>query len=309
MLAVKVARAATGRPAVLKACGGYHGSYDDLEAGLGGRAELPGRAFLATFGDADSFEAVLAEHGNQIAAVVLEPIQYTGNVTNAAPEFLQRVQAAAHRAGALFVLDDCLMLRLSPGGSAEKYVLRPDLTFLGKFIGGGIPMGVVGGSAEVMSVLDPRRPGHLYHSGSFNGNLLACVAGSASLSELTADRIAAMDARAARLRSGLQSQAAEAGVPLTTAGDGSVLCVYLQDNVPQPTQPRDDGNAIKVFHLAALNNGVFLGPGGEMAMATVLDDDAIVKVEAGLRVALDEVARMIEREPAMAGRERPDAGD
>lgn len=308
MLAVKVARAATGRPAVLKAWGGYHGSYDDLEAGLDRRGELPGRAFLADFGDADSFESALAEHGDQIAAVVLEPLQYTGNVTTAPPDFLHRVQAAARRAGALFVLDDCLMLRLSPGGSAEKYGLQPDLTFLGKFIGGGLPMGVVGGRADVMSVVDPRREGHLYHSGSFNGNLLACVAGSVSLSALTAERIEEMDSRAGRLRSHLESRASEAGVALTTAGDGSVLCVYLQDHAPRPTEPREDREAIKLFHLAALNNGVFFGPGGEMALATVLDDKAIAKIEEGFAAAIGEVAKMLEREPAMTGTDGHDAG-
>ena len=294
MLAVKVARAATGRPAILKAWGGFHGSYDDLEAGLDGHGELPGRVYLADFGDAESFEAVLAEHEDEIAGIVLEPLQYTGNVTDAAPEFLQRVQAAAHRAGALFVLDDCLMLRLAPGGSAEKFGLRPDITFLGKFIGGGLPMGVVGGNADLMSVVDPRNPRHVYHSGSFNGNLLACTAGSVSLAELTAARIAMMDQYASRLRSFLERQASDLGIALTTVGDGSVLCVYLQGHAPRPTQPREDEDTIKTFHLAALDNGVFLGPGGEMAMATVLDDEAITQVEAGLSAALGAVAKMLD---------------
>ncbi|MGO8958711.1 MAG: aspartate aminotransferase family protein [Streptosporangiaceae bacterium] len=307
MLAVKVARAATGRPFILKAWGGYHGSYDDLEAGLEGRGQMPGRVLLAEFGNADSFEAVLAEHGSKIAAVVLEPLQYTGNVTTAPPGFLQRVQEAARRSGALFVLDDCLMLRLAPGGSAEKYGLQPDVTFLGKFIGGGIPMGVVGGRADVMNVLDPRREPHLYHSGSFNGNLLACVAGSVSLSELTAGRIDEMDGRARRIRSFLENQAAAAGIALTTAGDGSVMCAYLQAHAPAPTEERQDRDSIRVFHLAALNNGVFLGPGGEMAMSTVLGDDAVAHVEAGLTAALTAVAQALEADSALTVADLSDA--
>jgi glutamate-1-semialdehyde 2,1-aminomutase len=134
---MKVARAATSRPAVLKAIDGFHGSYDDLEVGLYDRPEIPGRVYLAPFGDAEAFERRLAEHGSEIAAVVLEPLMFSGLVTTAPPGFLTRVQEAARRAGALFVLDDCLMLRLAVGGSAERYGLEPDLTFLGKFIGGG----------------------------------------------------------------------------------------------------------------------------------------------------------------------------
>ncbi|HEY2217519.1 MAG TPA: aminotransferase class III-fold pyridoxal phosphate-dependent enzyme, partial [Solirubrobacteraceae bacterium] len=145
MLAMKVARAFTGRPAVLKSIDGFHGSFDDLEVGLYDRPEDPGRVYLAPYGDADAFERKLAEHGSEIAAVVLEPLLFSGLVTTAPPGFLRRVQDAAQRAGALFVLDDCLMLRLAYGGSAELYGLRPDLTFLGKFIGGGLPMGVLGG--------------------------------------------------------------------------------------------------------------------------------------------------------------------
>jgi glutamate-1-semialdehyde 2,1-aminomutase len=295
MLAVKIARAATARPAIIKARGGYHGSYDDLEVGLAGRGEIPGRAYLGDFGDASSFESVLERHGDEIAAVVLEPLQYTGNVTNPDPEFLRRVQAATRQAGALFVLDDCLMMRLAPGGSAEKYGLAPDITFLGKFIGGGHPMGVVGGRHDVLSVLDPRREDHLYHGGSFNGNLLACIAGAVSLSDLTKDRIAVMDAAASDLRAHLARSAAELDVPLITVGDGSAGCIYLQDHAPRPTEPREDSHAIRTLHLAALTHGVFLGPGGEFAMATTLDDTALAEAEAGLDAALADVAAELDR--------------
>ena len=146
MLAMKVARAATGRPALLKSIDGFHGSYDDLEVGLYDRPEIPDRVYLAPFGDAEAFEAQLAEHGEEIAAVVLEPMHVQRPRHNRAPRLPARqCRQAARRAGSLFVLDDCLMLRLAYGGSAERYALTPDLTFLGKFIGGGLPMGVLGG--------------------------------------------------------------------------------------------------------------------------------------------------------------------
>src|ERR1035441_9170739 len=296
MLAMKVARAFTGRQAVLKAIDGFHGSFDDLEVGLydrpaiprrvylapfgadGGsfdglgvglydRPEIPGRVYLAPFGDAEAFERKLAEHGDEIAAVVLEPLMFSGLVTTAPPGFLQRVQEAARRAGALFVLDDCLMLRLAYGGSAERYSLDPDLTFLGKFIGGGLPMGVLGGRAEIMEVLDPHRPEPLYHGGSFNGNLLSSVAGRVSLEHFTAETITAMDARAGSLRAALVHGAGPLGLPLSVVGDGWVLGAYVPD-----TLERHDGNTFnageptQLLHLAALTHGVLMGPGGEIAL-------------------------------------------
>ena len=297
MLAMKVARAFTGRPAVLKAIDGFHGSYDDLEVGLYDRPEIPGRAYLAPFGDAEGFERKLAEHGSEIAAVVLEPLMFSGLVTTAPPGFLRRVQEAARAAGALFVLDDCLMLRLAYGGSAELYGLEPDLTFLGKFIGGGMPMGVLGGRAEVMDVLDPDGEpggrGPVYHGGSFNGNLLSCVAARVSLEHLTHDTIAAMDERTQSLREALRAEAAALGLPLTIVGEGSVMGVYVTD-----TLERHDGNtfsageATQLLHLAALNRGVLMGPGGEIALSSTTAGAALDAAHEGLLRALQDVARL-----------------
>jgi len=296
MLAMKVARAFTGRPAVLKSIDGFHGSFDDLEVGLHDRPEEPGRVYLAPFGDAEAFERKLAEHGDEIAAVVLEPLLFSGLVTTAPPGFLRRVQGAAQRACALFVLDDCLMLRLAYGGSAELYGLTPDLTFLGKFIGGGLPMGVTGGRAEVMDVLDPHREQPLYHGGSFNGNLLSSVTGRVSLEHLTAETIAAMDERAAWLRAELEQGAAELGLPLSTVGEGSVLGVYVTDSLTRHTGNFMAGEGTQLLHLAALTQGVFMGPGGEIALSSVVAGDALERARAGLLAAMGDVARLTDHD-------------
>lgn len=292
MLAVKIARAYTGRPAVLKALDGFHGSFDDLEVGLQDRPEVPGRAYLATFGDAESFEAKLEQHGSEIAAVVLEPMMYSGLVTTAPPGFLARVQEAARRAGALFVLDDCLMLRLAYGGSAERFSLEPDLTFLGKFIGGGMPMGVVGGREQVMEVLDPHREHPLYHGGSFNGNLLSSVTGRVSLEHLSAQTIAQMDQRTAGLADSLRAAAQELGLPLSIAGEGSVMGVYVTDTLERLDSNFNAGEPTQLMHLAALTHGVLMGPGGEIALSSVTDGEALELAREGLLAALADVARL-----------------
>jgi glutamate-1-semialdehyde 2,1-aminomutase len=177
MLAVKLARAVTGKPVVVKAVGGYHGSFDDLEAGLHGRGELPGRVALAEFGDLASFEVALERNGGQVAAVIIEPVMYTDPVIAPPEGFLPGLERVTRDADALFILDDCLMFRLAEGGSAELFGLKPDLTALGKWIGGGLPTGAIVGSPDLLAAFDPHGPSPLYHGGSFNGNLLSCVAG------------------------------------------------------------------------------------------------------------------------------------
>ncbi len=292
MLAMKVARASTGRPAVLKSIDGFHGSFDDLEVGLYDRPEEPGRVYLAPFGDADAFEQKLDEHGDEIAAVVLEPLLFSGLVTKAPTGFLRRIQEAAQRAGALFVLDDCLMLRLAYGGSAELYGLQPDLTFLGKFIGGGLPMGVLGGRADVMDVLDPHREQPLYHGGSFNGNLLSSVTGRVSLEHFDAATIAAMDTRAAELRAALEAGAAELGLPLSTVAEGSIMGIYVTDSLARHDGNFMAGEATQLLHLAALTHGVFIGPGGEIALSSVVSGEALELARTGLLEAMADVARL-----------------
>jgi glutamate-1-semialdehyde 2,1-aminomutase len=293
MLAVKLARYRTGRPAVLKAWAGYHGSYDDLEAGLNGRGEISGRALLAHFNDVRSFEQAFDAHPGEIAAVILESVMYTGVVTGPEPGFLRAVQDLARRNGALFILDDCLMLRLAEGGSAQQYELTPDLTVLGKFIGGGTPVGAVVGDPEVIGILDPRNPAGKYHGGSFNGNVLGTACGFAAMQALTADAIAAMNEDAAHLRSVLEAHAASVGLPFVTSGVGSAFGAYLTAEVPSPTGPRSDAYLSWLFHLAAISHGVVLGDGNEFALSTVTDRSVVDDAAERLCAALTDVARAV----------------
>jgi glutamate-1-semialdehyde 2,1-aminomutase len=290
MLAVKLARGFTGRQLVLKARGGYHGTYSDLEAGLHGLGEIPGHTLLAEFNDPDTFERVLAAHGRDIAAVVLEPVMYTGIVMPAVDGFLARVQEAAKRAGALFVLDDCLMFRLAPGGSAEKFGLAPDITFLGKFIGGGVPVGAVGARREIMDQADPARAGGLYHGGSFNGNLLGSLAGRLTVEHLTPERILRMDRQADRLKQELESRAKALDLSLYVLNEGSVMGLYFSKTKPKPGPDVPNKNLAERFHLACLNNGVQMGPGGMVSMATAITEKALDEAIAGMSAALKDVA-------------------
>ena len=242
MLALEIARAATGRRKVLMAARGYHGSHGAFEAGTFGH-EGP-ETLLAPFGDAEAFAAVLSEHGSDVACVVLEPVLGSGGVVEAGPEFFAQVQAATARAGAVFVLDEVITFRLSTGGAQALLDVTPDLTAMGKIIGGGFPVGAVGGRADLMALTDPMGEPKVHHSGTFNGNPVTTAAGIVSVQHLTSDAIGTMDTLTARFETSL----VDAGeVPLSTRRVGSLLQVVF-----------DDERAVPLFHLAALNHGLFL---------------------------------------------------
>ena len=199
LLAVRIARRATGRRLLLKAAEGYHGSYDELDAGP--------ETLQATYGDIESFLEQIDRAGDDLAAVVLEPVLASGGIITPAPGFLAGVAAAARACGALFVIDEVVTLRLGVGGAQEAAGVTPDLTMMGKLIGGGFPVGAVGGRAELMEQLDPRLPDPLQHSGTFNGNLITCAAGVAATTALTGVAIDRMAGQGRRLAAELEALA------------------------------------------------------------------------------------------------------
>jgi glutamate-1-semialdehyde 2,1-aminomutase len=267
MLAIHIAKLATGRPRILMARHGYHGSHEDTEAGhsagqrtepLFGGPDGTGHATLvAEFGDSASFEAVLAERGAEVAAVILEPVMGSGGVVTPPAGFLAAVEAAAHRHGALFILDEVMMFRLAVGGAQSVYDLQPDLTTFAKVIGGGFPVGAFGGRADLMALADPRS-GPLIHTGTFNGNPVTMAAGAVSVSELTAPRIEEMARRAIRLADGIEKAAADAGVEVTVRRAGSILQLVTRDTA--------------ALHLAALNEDLYFAPRGMVVLSTVITD-------------------------------------
>lgn len=286
-LALLVARAVTGRHQVLMAKFGYHGSLHEFELGHDGLEGPMTR--IARFGDAAAFEQVLEEHGERIAAVFLEPVMGSGGVVAAARPFLERVQQAARRAGALFVLDEVITLRLGTGGLQGLLGITPDLTLLGKIIGGGLPVGAVGGRHEFMRVFQPPEP-LVYHTGTFAGNPVTMAAGLVSLRELTAERITVMDRLAERLEGGLRRAGERAGVPVAVNRSGSLLQLFLSERPAAFLPERTDLEAIRRFHLAALNHGLFMAPRGLMALSTVMDEAMIDELGDRAERAMRDVA-------------------
>ena len=276
MLALHVARVHTGRHKALMARFGYHGSHEVFEAGFFGNTGEKAwpHTIVAPWGDAAAFEQILAEQGDEIAAVFLEAAMGSSGLVGAPAEFFQRVIDATHRAGAVFVLDEVITLRMAEGGHQANLGIDPDLTTMGKVIGGGYPVGAVGGHADLMNLLDPGR-GKIFHSGTFNGNPVTTAAGLPSLAHLSDDRIERMAAQAERLDGLLAAGAARAGLPFSSRRIGSLLNVYFTPEPPEANPLRSDASIMRNVHLAGMNHGMYFASRGLLVLSTVLTDAVI----------------------------------
>ncbi len=289
-LALTIARVVTGRRKLLMARYGYHGSLPEFETGSSGHEGPVTR--LARFDNLEDFEAVLDAHGDEIAAVFLEPVLGSGGVRPASKEFLLGVKKAAQKAGALFVLDEVLSFRFATGGCQADIGLAPDLTMFGKLIGGGFPVGAVGGSRELLKIFDPADM-KIFHTGTFNANPVTMTAGEISVRELTGPRISAMTELCEILKNELTQAAAAHGLPLSINHYGSCLNLYFSESVPESSIVREDQQTIGLFHLAALNHGLFLAPRGMIAVSTVTTHEHIAQAVELAGLAMQDVAAEI----------------
>lgn len=239
MGAIRLARAATGRDRIVLFEGGYHGHSDAcLVAAGSGMATLgiPGSPGVPTgvaglttvlpYNDAGRAEAFLRAHGGEVAALLVEPVAGNMGVIPPREGFLETLRRATTACGALLVFDEVITgFRVAPGGAQERFGIRPDLTLLGKILGGGMPVGGFGGRTALLSRLAPEGP--VYHAGTLSGNPVGIAAGLATLRQATPDLYARLDASAARLADGLQEEARRAGVPCVVQRVASMLTLFL----------------------------------------------------------------------------------
>jgi glutamate-1-semialdehyde 2,1-aminomutase len=276
MSALRLARGATGRDHILKFEGCYHGHGDALlvKAGSGlltfgvptspgVPADLAKYTLTAQFNDLDSVQALFDAHRDAIAAVIVEPVAGNMNCVPPAAGFLDGLRALCDRHGAVLIFDEVMTgFRVGPRGAAGLYGVTPDLTTLGKIIGGGLPVGAFGGRREIMQKLAPVGP--VYQAGTLSGNPLAMAAGLALLRQLDDTALyARLEASTADLLAGLRGAADRAGVPFATTQVGSMFGLYFTDRgTPRGFADVTACNldAFKRFFHAMLDRGVYLAP-------------------------------------------------
>ena len=274
MSAIRVARGFTGRDAIIKFEGCYHGHADHLlvKAGSGlatfgapdsaGVPESVARATLSLpYNDPAALEAAFAARGGEIAAVILEPVVGNMGCVPPAPGFLALVIDLCRKHGALSIFDEVMTgCRLARGGAQERFGLRPDLTTLGKIVGGGMPLAAYGGRADVMRVVSPLGP--VYQAGTLSGNPLAVSAGLATLERLTPDLYERLEKLGASLEEGLRAAAEDAGVVACVQRVGSMITLFFTKGPVRSwaDASTSDTKRFSAFHAGMLARGVYWPP-------------------------------------------------
>jgi glutamate-1-semialdehyde 2,1-aminomutase len=285
MSALRVARAATGRDLVIKFDGGYHGHADSLlvRAGSGAAtlsipdsagvpAPVAAQTLVASYNDLGSVERLLDGHPGQVAAVIVEPVAANMGVVAPQPGFLAGLRGLTKSAGALLIFDEVITgFRVAPGGAQELYGVRPDLTVLGKIIGGGLPVGAYGGRSDLLELVAPLGP--VYQAGTLSAHPVVMAAGEAALRQLTPELYRTLEQRGERLEEGLQRPGS------SIARVGSLLTVFFRDSLPSDfgEARKADVDAFARFFNQLRSAGVLLPPSQFEAwfLSAAHDDDVI----------------------------------
>ncbi|MGQ9489053.1 MAG: glutamate-1-semialdehyde 2,1-aminomutase [Armatimonadota bacterium] len=304
MSAVRLARAATGRPKILKFDGNYHGHADYLLAKAGSGvatfglpdsagvpAELTQHTLVAPYNHVEGVERLFREAGEQIAAVVVEPVAGNMGVVPPASGFLQALREITQQYGSLLIFDEVMTgFRVSRQGAAGLYNVTPDLVCMGKIIGGGLPVGAYGGRRDLMQMVAPLGP--VYQAGTLSGNPLAMAAGLATLRELDETAYEQLEARSGALQEAITQTTRKLGVPAQVNRVGSMLSVFFTDRSVTDTESAlstDRQLYARLFH-ALLRRGVFLPPSALEAwfVSTAHTDAHIERTARAFHAALKE---------------------
>ena len=314
MMALKAARAHTGRPKIAKCEGAYHGSYDYAEVSLDPAPEAWGRnapvsvayakgtpenvlADVVTipFNDTEAAVSLIREHGAELACVLVDPMPNRAGLAPADQAYLEALRKVTREVGALLIFDEVITFRLGYRGAQGIWNIDPDLTTLGKIIGGGFPVGAIGGHRDVMAVFDPR-PGKpaLPHGGTFSANPVTMRAGIAAMELLDDAAFARLDAMGEAVRSGIDAAFKRHGVPGGTVGLGSLLKIHFADRPVRDYRSaylsEEEARRQAVFNRAFLNRGVLAAGNGLMALSTPMTDADIHAIIDAASGALEEVA-------------------
>lgn len=307
MSALRLARAFTGRNRIVKFDGGYHGHSDALlvKAGSGGAtfgiptsAGVPEVVVRDTvslpYNDTQALKDYFKKEGSTVAALILEPVAGNMGVVPPDEEFLLAARMVTEEHGALLIADEIITgFRLTYGAAQVLFGMEPDLTLLGKIIGGGMPVGAYGGREDIMKMISPEGP--VYQAGTLSGNPVAMAAGLATMTRLRIPALySLLEEKSRILADGILSVARSLGLPLQINRMGSMLTLFFSDKpvVDLATAERSDTNLFSIFHQEARKEGLLLPPSQFEALflSTCHDDQIVAKALQKFRVALDRTA-------------------
>ena len=320
-MCLRAARAFSGRSRVAKIEGGYHGSHEIGEMsllplpGVAGPLERPETlppdrsingsevrdVVTIPYNEIEIARDLIGRHADELAAVIVEPVLGSMGMIPAAPEFLAALRELTLEHGVLLIFDEVITLRLGPGGVQGALGITPDLTAMGKIIGGGLPVGAFGGRREIVEVFNPQRRDTIMHASTFSGNALTMAAGIAALSDYGPEQVERINGLGDRLRGELNRAFAAAGIRGRATGLGSILGLHLGDGEIRHARDTlrgmaESGRTIQLLHLGLLRRGVFSAPRGMLCVSTPMGEAEIDSAAAATAEALAELRPAIEQD-------------
>lgn len=314
MHALRIARAYTGKAKIIKTEGGYHGTTDVFEASVDPNLKKAGTldnlkaipesrgvsknalkdVIVAPFNDIERTQKIIEDNYRETACFIVEPVMGSAGQIVPDPEYLKALRKLTSQYGVLLIFDEVVTGRLSLGGAQKVYGITPDLTTLGKIIGGGLPIGAFGGKSDIMKMYDPREK-KMYHSGTFNGNAISMAAGIAAMEAYDQEKVDHVNRLGEKFRGNLTKVAAQLGLDIKVNGVGSLYNTIFSNkpiiNYRDMATSHEDLN--ELLFMTLLVKGLFIAPRGMFCMSTAMkesDIDYAIKV---LREALTDMLPVI----------------
>lgn len=304
MFAIRAARAFTGKDKILKMEGNYHGSYDPMEMTTGWR-KLPwglpksveADVLVTPFNDKETAERLIKENKDELAAVIVEGILGAAGMIPPEDDYLKHLQKVANQNDVLLIIDEVISFRLAKGGAQQVFDVNPDLTVLGKAIGGGLPAGAFGGRQDIMAVYSPRHKRPAHHAGTFVATPIAVAAGIANLKEMTSKTLDEINSLGGSLSKGLQSILDDLKIKAQITGYGSLHQIHF---TPEPVTTAStayftaDRDVLRLFHLSMMTKGLFIGSRGFYSISTPMSKIEIDKALEATAESLSELKPLIQ---------------
>ena len=313
MNAIRAARAFTGRHKIAKIEGGYNGSWDDVmvsthpsgeqsgdvlrpvaaPASLGLIPDSIDNVLVLPFNEVEAAARLLEQQGKHLAAVIVEPVLGSAGMIPAEQGYLDMLREVTEQLGILLVFDEVVSFRIAYGGAQEYYGVSPDLTCLGKAVGGGFPLGVFGGRSDIMAMFDPSRSmPQIPHPGSYNANPISLVAGATTLELFTDEVVQLLNLRGETLRRRIRMAFEDAGVPAQVTGFGSLFAIHLTSQLVKSYRDtmRADANLRHRIFLSLFKEGVLIDPRGVGCISAAIGEAEIDRFVDALRTVLRTLA-------------------